>query len=426
MNPDAPIFDVIILGAGATGLSAAKELAKKNKSLLILEAHSRIGGRVATCPNGIELGPEFIHGSPPKLYKQLKIRFERVPDVHVVAFKEPDFVVWIKNSRYWDPLDRILKHPPKKQTDYSFMPYFSRMEQASDFEKKIISSYIEGFIAADPQKVSARNVYDTLKSEASKKAYWPSTGYENILKKIFSRIIRKGMIRLNTPVKKILWNKNFVEVKANDQSFFSKKVINTLPVGVLKSKQVKFVPQILQLRNALSSVEMGQIIKIIFKLRKSKWKKWMKEQLPKNESFAFIHVFNSPICVFWLRNTEKQLDLIAWVGHLEAKKMKNYSKAKIVQYVSRETAKVFEIPFKEWKYYIQQISFHHWDGDPFIKGAYAYFKPNGDKKLRLLNKKGISHKLYFAGEAFAEDRAGTVDGAIQSGKEIAKIVLKSF
>ena len=43
-----PFYDVLIIGAGASGLSAANDLQTKGKNVLILEGRNRIGGRIHT------------------------------------------------------------------------------------------------------------------------------------------------------------------------------------------------------------------------------------------------------------------------------------------------------------------------------------------------------------------------------------------
>src|SRR5689334_13775705 len=59
--------DVLIIGAGASGLAAASELARAGREALVIEARLHIGGRIWShhepgLPVPVELGAEFIHG----------------------------------------------------------------------------------------------------------------------------------------------------------------------------------------------------------------------------------------------------------------------------------------------------------------------------------------------------------------------------
>lgn len=63
LNPD-----VIIVGAGISGLAAATKLKKAGLKVLILEGRDRIGGRIHTTPMGdgvVDLGASWIHGLGP-------------------------------------------------------------------------------------------------------------------------------------------------------------------------------------------------------------------------------------------------------------------------------------------------------------------------------------------------------------------------
>src|SRR5688572_18694243 len=70
-------MDVIVIGAGAAGLAAARELARAGLTVSLLEARDRIGGRCWTrCEPGlampIEYGAEFIHGRPQATFALLR------------------------------------------------------------------------------------------------------------------------------------------------------------------------------------------------------------------------------------------------------------------------------------------------------------------------------------------------------------------
>src|ERR1700733_12561675 len=75
MNEADKDFDVIVVGAGAAGLAAARELAGAGIKVLVVEARDRIGGRVYTYRSGnthVELGAEFIHGLSPYTFDIVK------------------------------------------------------------------------------------------------------------------------------------------------------------------------------------------------------------------------------------------------------------------------------------------------------------------------------------------------------------------
>src|SRR5215831_16551700 len=67
---------IIIIGAGAAGLIAARELASKQKNVLVLEANKRLGARIYTMYDAfekpVEIGAEFIHGKLTITHQLLK------------------------------------------------------------------------------------------------------------------------------------------------------------------------------------------------------------------------------------------------------------------------------------------------------------------------------------------------------------------
>src|ERR1700757_3790373 len=61
---------IIVIGAGAAGLMAARELIRAGKRVTILEARDRCGGRIYPLPpeefgSPAEGGAEFVHGAAP-------------------------------------------------------------------------------------------------------------------------------------------------------------------------------------------------------------------------------------------------------------------------------------------------------------------------------------------------------------------------
>src|SRR5262245_60679857 len=70
-------FDVVVIGAGAAGLAAGQKLAAAGRSVVVVEARDRIGGRIQTLrlagwPHPIEAGAEFVHGEPAETWNLIR------------------------------------------------------------------------------------------------------------------------------------------------------------------------------------------------------------------------------------------------------------------------------------------------------------------------------------------------------------------
>lgn len=95
--------DIIIIGAGAAGLVAGRELSKAGKKVLLLEAQNRIGGRIhtITVPGfsmHLEAGAEFIHGEMPVTQALLN-------EAGIPYFKNEGNYYNIRNGKFLEPED---------------------------------------------------------------------------------------------------------------------------------------------------------------------------------------------------------------------------------------------------------------------------------------------------------------------------------
>ena len=120
-------FDVVIIGAGAAGLAALKELDRGGRRVLCLEARDRIGGRVHTVldplsPAPLELGAEFIHGRSPEIWKLIHSH-------GLIAYHCEQTAVRVKDGRAqhgadgWELIDGVMRDmqkAAKKGKDQSF------------------------------------------------------------------------------------------------------------------------------------------------------------------------------------------------------------------------------------------------------------------------------------------------------------------
>lgn len=148
--------EVLIIGAGMAGLTAARALAESGISVLVLEAQNRIGGRIHTQHIGteaIELGAEFIHGRSPELWALIDEAgletYER--DGAQICFDDsglnacPDEL-----ADLFDPLEKLENFTGP---DLTFAEYLDREAIPAEDRYPTIS-YVEGFNAADHREIS--------------------------------------------------------------------------------------------------------------------------------------------------------------------------------------------------------------------------------------------------------------------------------
>src|SRR5271170_4065904 len=177
--------DVVVVGAGMAGLTAARTLAEAGLKVLVVEAQDRIGGRIWTRHIGneaIELGAEFIHGRPPELWALIEEAgleaYER--DGSQVCFEDGKLNdCGDEMSEVFAPLEKLEQFTG---LDLTFAEYLDR-EQMPPEESGPIIGYVEGFNAADHREISAASLGAQQKAEdaiGSDHSYSLRKGYDQL------------------------------------------------------------------------------------------------------------------------------------------------------------------------------------------------------------------------------------------------------
>ena len=121
--------NVIIIGAGISGLAAAAELGKAGLQIIVLEARNRIGGRIYTTRDPatgapVEMGAEFIHGKSPEIWNAL--------ETCDVPITEVDGQNWCHSHgqltpcSFFEDVDEILEGMDDSGPDESFLSFLQR------------------------------------------------------------------------------------------------------------------------------------------------------------------------------------------------------------------------------------------------------------------------------------------------------------
>src|SRR5207253_957958 len=146
MHPEKTI-DVLIIGAGAAGLAAWRELHSAGLNPLVLEGRDRIGGRIFTdrrMPSPVELGAEFVHGKPKAIWsivEKARLQVVEIPATRML-FSRGDLRPF---PAYWEIVKKVNGQiDPAREISYE---QFLATADALPFEKRIAKSYVEGFNA---------------------------------------------------------------------------------------------------------------------------------------------------------------------------------------------------------------------------------------------------------------------------------------
>jgi monoamine oxidase len=417
-------LDVIIIGAGASGLACAKKLMANHLNVLVLEARDRIGGRVHTLNHfggPVELGAEFIHTAEPdflqefsragfRFYDVINKRHAKVGDK--LIFKE-NFMKELEKFT-----ERLDAHRTPDRTVNEFIKSQGRRIK-SDI-KPLLVTYVEGFHAAEldlmGEKALAANEQDKAQGLNKTEMFRPLSGYSPLL---------SSWLRLESPVTKIEWQKHKVTVHGPSFGKLSaKRAVITLPIGVLKctdpSLRVVFEPEPVGLRKALEGVHMGHVTRITFEFKSRFWESLTDQPL------GFMQAGPSEYFpVWWTQWPLRTHLLVAWQGGPKAVQLARLPQEEQIQIALKTLSKLTHRSTRFLKQHVVNVFMHDWTLDPYSLGAYSYLGLNGARKLTKLLKP-MEDTLIFAGEALAAKSAqATVHGAIQSGSSAADLILKS-
>jgi monoamine oxidase len=435
-------WDVVIIGAGVSGLSAASELRKSGLSVLILEARDYVGGRVHTRHEPdisvpIELGAEFIHGRVPETFELLHEVGKAALDTSGAHWTLHDGKL-VQNTEdlFGDIQNALERSKILQQPDISFQSWLEGSAQygLSAEAATMAKAFVEGFDAADPARVSAHFVAKEWGAGGmlDSPQFRPLGGYSSVLSALAGSLGREKIrMQLHTVVKEIRWKRGSVEIDAVrfDQALTIKATcaIVTLPLGVLQAPvdapgAVRFTPGLHSKQEALQGLAFGPVLKLSLRFRKAFW-----EQLDggKYADAAFFHSAATAFPTFWTSLPLRAPLLTAWIAGPKAARLSQSAMPQIVEKALESLSTVFcGQPRSELE--LEGAYLHNWQTDPFARGAYSYIAVGGSGARNILAAP-LEDTLFFAGEATdTENEAATVTGALQSGARAAREVTKRF
>jgi monoamine oxidase len=427
MNP----IDVLIIGAGAAGLAAAGKLVAAGRSIRILEARNRIGGRAHTVHDPkwhlpIELGAEFIHGRPTETWTLARQSSARVYDFATEHWFSSGGKP-IKEHNRWEGMQQVLQRLDRVADRDRTFDEFLR-DECADIDapsRTMARAYVEGLNAADASKVSAQSIKSSDDAGDEIEADVPFRiidGYDRVLGAVSSQI-DPSTISLAVIVNSIEWSSDGVVVRTTaGQRFAARRLVITLPIGVLLAKEgevgaVTFEPRLpRQTASAIEHLRMGPVVKVLLRFHEAFWEagEW--------RDASFLHSPGSAFPTWWTMLPIRAPLLTAWAGGPAAARLSHRPAEEVLGIALQTLSAMLGVSEEMLRNKIAAWHVADWQADPFARGAYAYALVGGVDAARQLSEP-VRDVLFFAGEATYPGYSGTVAAALASGYRAAEQVL---
>lgn len=423
------MVDVIIIGAGAAGLAAARIISKTGNTVTVLEARNRAGGRIYTLHKDdfsfpVEAGAEFIHGNLPHttaLLKEAEISYYETTgntwNVNKGEVSEGDL--------FPDEWEELLKKLTELESDMSIAQFLDRYFHDTKYAalRDSITRFVQGYDAADTNKASALALRDEW-SEENLTGYRPHGGYSLLVDFLMNECLQQGTVfHFNSVVREIYHSNDHIEVKTeNGERFLSKKLLITIPPAVIKTGSIVFTPAIDEHMHAIQKIETGCVIKFLVEFKSAFWEQH-KNSTPYRSMPGLQFIFSDArIPTWWTQQPVPDPLLTGWLaGPAAADNTKD--ETALLHDAVETLAYIFGCTKQAIEQQIKTMKVINWGADPFSLEAYAYKTVETNSALAILSRP-VHNTIYFAGEAFYNGpEMGTVEAALASGTTTAQKML---
>lgn len=412
------IYDVIVIGASISGLSAAYEATKNDRRVLVLDARDRLGGRIFSkkLKNGliVELGGEWLgktHKDILAFCRKFSIELEPHRYKHGRYFTKDgtEFLALDDLMEKFENVVRNLKPEeiPAETDWYSFLE-----TKFSEEDLRVISRVFSSDFGTHIRYVDAREAYGEFMSGGKNDHMdFHVKGGNTKMIDTLAKAVGKRNILLSQEVESIHDDGMIVTVTASKKKFYAKKLL--LTIGTQQFKEIEITPPMKERKTLARNLKYGDITKAFLSFKGNLPRKKQGFSMISETDIQFIYIATQG-------QSESKFVVAVYAVGSAAKavcKMKpEMLEKKVKALLPRDTFDVDNMVLDE-------VVVQNWGKDKYTQGAYGIFNPGELQKVRAAF--GVPHgNIYFAG-GYLGNFTSYINGAFQSGRDVMKTIIKA-
>jgi monoamine oxidase len=406
--------DIVVIGAGAAGIAAARRVQAANRKVLVVEADTRLGGRCwtdsATFDVPFDRGARWLHN--PEINPMVRLARAAGLDISAAPLGQK-IRVGLRNARPGE-IEYFLAALVRTNRAIDEASRRGDIACASVLPKDLgdwagAAEFVLGANGAGKDLVDV-SVVDKARAQDRNAAIGCRQGVGALVAKLGEQ----APISLSTPVSHIIWNNREVAVETPSGKIAARAVVVTVSTNVLAAGNIKFTPELPKRQlDAASKLSLGSYDRIALELPGNplglaRDEVVIEQSNSTRTALLSANIAGSSLCV---------IDVAGSFG----RDLTGQGDKAMVAFAQEWLKKLFGGDIAATA---KKSSVTRWNASPFTLGAMSVAAPGGQGSRKILTEP--LGNLFFAGEATHETLWGTVDGAWESGERAAEAALRKI